>query len=703
MTVVRPLGGRSAADPGAARACSWSIGGGQRRPTASWLASLALLASLGVASQAAALIITGGPVYTLPGGGNCTVSAVPSTGTGAIVTCSGVNLAAHTHVYFGIKNDTNVNGNTMTGVAPAAAGGEVFRYDSNTVSAIKYTSSTQINDLLNGGLQTVNNQLILTLNTGSATIFATGGTPGNNTRGDIQALFRIDSGSSFSIKVEAKASNTLHALGIANPAVYDPTHTPLSGSSDFVKVDLGFYFSDCGDGTVDSPEDCDLGGANGDADVCCNSDCTFRAMGEICRPGAGLPCDGSEACTGSASACPADDAIINSGNVCRPGSGDICDENELCTGIPGQTCPPDDAPGKAGTTCRMSSVGDVCDQSETCTGVAGSTCPPDDAPGKINVVCRPGSGDICDPDEKCSGLPGQGCPANVVANPTTVCRAGSGDVCDPSEHCTAIPGQACPANFFEPSSTVCRAAAGTCDVAEQCPGAPAQQCPTNSFVPATTSCNDDSNVCTIDECDGNGACAFVSNKDCNDGNSCTQDSCDAQDGCKYSGAPALTCLPASKALIKIKDSGSNTGDGVKFLWRGGPSLIPDMGDPTQTTRYELCIYDNRGVQMAMGVPPGNGWSSVGSPSSPKGFKYKDASASSEGIKLIKTKASSLAKASVKVIGKGDALPDTEDLPFQFPVTAQVYASDGMCWEATFDQTEIRKNGDNGFSAKQLGP
>ena len=98
-----------------------------------------------------------------------------------------------------------------------------------------------------------------------------------------------------------------------------------------------------------------------------------------------------------------------------------------------------------------------------------------------------------------------------------------------------------------------------------------------------------------------------------------------------------------------------------------------------------------------------GWSSVGSPSSPKGFKYKDAGACIDGIKLIKTKASSLSKASVKVVGKGDHLPDTEDLPFQFPVTAQVYASDGMCWEATFDQTEIRKNGDNGFSAKQLGP
>src|SRR5262249_48302928 len=183
-------------------------------------------------------------------------------------------------------------------------------------------------------------------------------------------------------------------------------------------------------------------------------------------------------------------------------------------------------------------------------------------------------------------------------------------------------------------------------------------------------------------------------------NSCTQDSCGPQDGCVYSGAPSNSCASSSKAIVKIKDSTTNTSDGVKFLWKGGPSLIPDMGDPTQTTRYELCIYDSRGVQMAMGVAPGAGWSTVGSPSSPKGFKYKDAAAAQDGIKLIKTRASSLDKASVKVIGKGDALPDTADLPLQFPVIAQVYASDGMCWEAQFDQTQIRKNSATGFSAKK---
>ena len=498
----------------------------------------------------------------------------------------------------------------------------------------------------------------------------------------------------FTVRVDVQASDPLHSLGYAATAVYDPTHTPTSGASEFSKVDLGFYYSDCGDGTVDSPEQCDLGVNNGSSTSCCTSTCQYRASGQVCRIGAGPPCDANETCTGLSSSCPSDDALIHAGVVCRTGSGDICDQNETCTGVAGQGCPADDAPGKLGTICRLSTTGDICDESETCTGVPGATCPPDDAPSKANVVCRAGSGDICDPDERCTGHPGQGCPADVVANPTTVCRAGSGDVCDPDELCTAVPGQPCPANVVTSAGTVCRPAAGECDVAEQCTGTAGAACPANAFVAASTSCNEDADVCTTDQCDGSGNCAFVENLNCDDGNSCTQDSCDAINGCQYSGTPATTCLAGTRAVFKYKDSTTDSRDKVTFLWKGGPSLVEDMGDPTQTTRYELCIYDSTGVQMAMGVPPGAGWEASGSPSSPKGYKYKDKSAASEGIALIKTKGSNLGNAKLKVVGKGDALPDTAVLPFQFPVTAQLYASDGMCWEAEFgaapEQEERRR-------------
>ena len=421
-----------------------------------------------------------------------------------------------------------------------------------------------------------------------------------------------------------------------------------------------------------------------------------------CRIGSGDACDLNETCSGVASApCPPDDAPLHLGQVCRTGSGDACDLNETCTGVPGATCPADDAPGRAGQTCRVGSSGDFCDENEACTGVPGGVCPPDDAPGKLNVVCRAGSGDLCDPDERCTGVAGQGCPADVVANPTTVCRTGSGDLCDPNETCTAVPGQPCPANTISPAGTVCRAAADACDVAEQCSGVGLQACPANGFAAATTACDADSDVCTTDACDGSGGCQFTAPLDCEDGNTCTQDACDPQDGCFSTGAPSTSCLSPTKALLKIKDSATNdNGDNIKFLWRGGPSIIPDMGDPTQTTRYELCVYDDRGVRLAMGVAPGAGWQSVGSPSAPTGYKYKDAAAAQQGVKLVRTKANNLDKARVQLVGKGAAMPDTAGLPLQYPVTAQLYASDGVCWEAEFIQTDTFKNDAKGYVGKK---
>jgi hypothetical protein len=672
---------------GASTALRWSV------------AACAAIALLGAPSRGAAVILSGGPTYNLPGGGSCSVSGIPSVGGGATLTCTGINLAAHTKVYLGIRNDTNVNGNTMTGVNPVAGGPEVFRFLTSNANSITYESDTSINSAVPAfGSDPVENRLVLTRTGGTGTVVAAAGNPANNSRGDVGALFQITSGSSFTLDVDVQASSPHFALGNACTAVYDPSHSTVGNGGDRSKVDIAFYFSDCGDSVVDSPEQCDQGAANGTPGSCCTASCQFRDSSQICRPGAGAPCDLSESCTGISATCPPDDAPINMGNVCRTGSGDVCDQNELCTGVPGQGCPADDAPANTSIICRAGSAGDICDDHEFCTGVAGATCPPDDAPSNINVVCRPGSGDVCDPAEQCTGVPGQFCPPDIVANPTTVCRVGSGDSCDPNETCTAIPGQPCPADVVAPSSTTCRAAADACDLAEQCTGAAGQTCPSNAPAPAGTACDADSNQCTVDECDGSFNCLFDAPLDCEDGNICTQDSCDPQDGCVSVGAPAVTCVSGVKSLLKYKNNADPSKDNIKFKWKGGPSLILDQGDPTDSTRYELCIYDGTGVRMAMGVPPGAGWATVGPVSSPKGYKYKDPSAQHDGIKTIKTKANNLDKAQVKVGGKGGNLPDPTGA-FVFPVTAQLYASDGMCWESTFQSGDALRNDSSGFIGK----
>ena len=665
---------------------------------------LALLAWIGLASNASALILTGGPTYTLPGGGSCSVSGVASQTGGATVSCTGVNLGAHTKVYFGIRNNLNVNGNTMTGSAPAAGSAAVFRYSSSTSSSVTYASTTTVDDQIHGA-QPVNNQMVLTLTAGSATLVATGGAPANTTSGDIERLFQVTS-SSFTVRVDVKATDPFFGPGQACPAVFDPSHAP-SGTSDISKVDLAFYYSDCGDGQIDSPEQCDLGASNGAAGSCCQSNCTFRPAGFVCRGGADAICDTSESCTGSAATCPSDDAPLHGGIVCRSGSGDVCDENETCTGVPGQGCPADDAPAKAGVQCRSSAAGDVCDEPEVCSGVPGSTCPADDAPGKINLLCRTGSGDMCDPDERCTGVPNQGCPADVVADPSTVCRTGSGDVCDPDETCSAIPQASCPADVVSPAGTECRAATGTCDVAEQCTGTTGAACPADAFAPADTACDRDADICTIDSCNGSGMCLADTNavlcgdgdidgscgEQCDDGNTDGGDGCSAtcqiESPLECSTVPRVDCRQpyiAGKASIMIKPGVTPDHRLMKWKWlKGTRTTAADFGDPIHTTDYRLCFYDASGLRFSATAPHGGicgakpCWSALGT----SGFRYKDKQLTPEGISQIKLKQGADGKAQIQLDARGTPLALPNLASITQPVRIQLRSLDGLCWEAVY--------------------
>ena len=487
MTNVRVLGGTSTAHGGA-------------RPGA----LLALLAVLGAATSAPALIITGGPVYNLPGGGSCTVSGSPALASGATITCTGVNLAAHSNVYFGIRNDINVNGNTMTGANPSGAA--VFGYSTSAASSITYTSATTVNNAQVSSTQAVTSTLVLTRTAGTASVVATGGTPADTANGQIQRLFKLTSGSSFTFTAVLSASSSSFS-GVANPGVYDPSSTPASGSSDVSRVDLAFYYSDCGDGVVDSPEQCDLGGANGAATSCCTAACTFRGAGLTCRTAAGV-CDLADTCTGASATCPAD---AKSTAVCRASAG-ACDTAEFCNGV-GNTCPAD---AKSTAVCR--GAAGACDVAESCDGI-GDNCPFDD---KSTAVCR-AAGGVCDVAESCDGSSND-CPAD--AKSTALCR-GTAGVCDVAETCDGV-SNACPTDAFVSSSTQCRASGGVCDLAENCTGSGAD-CPADAK--STAECRAAVGVCdAADACDG-------VNDDCPaDGKStavcrAAADACDVAESC----------------------------------------------------------------------------------------------------------------------------------------------------------------------------
>ncbi len=248
MTLVRPFGGRSAAGFTGGRVPRGPITGAlQRAAQHAFLAALLL----GLASSASALTIHGGPTYAPPGGGSCVVSGTPCASGGATVTCSGLNPSAVRFLYFGLRNDQSVNGDTMTGTSgPAAGSGAVFRISSAGGSSITYTGTTSIPDAISGTSPTVSTQLLLSLTSGTASIVATGSNPGNNSNGDIGDLWRVTS-SSFAVNVNVRASDSAFpTIGNSCPTVFNPTHTRSPGSllsptdQDVSGIDMGFFWED---------------------------------------------------------------------------------------------------------------------------------------------------------------------------------------------------------------------------------------------------------------------------------------------------------------------------------------------------------------------------------------------------------------------------------------------------------------------------
>jgi len=457
----------------------------------------------------------------------------------------------------------------------------------------------------------------------------------------------------------------------------------------------------CGNGVVESGEDCDLGIANGTAAACCTSGCTFRSAGMVCRAAsAGQICDLTEVCTGSSASCPPD-GVKPMGMVCRAASaGQTCDLAETCNGV-SKVCPPDGVK-PMGTICRAASAGQTCDLAEACNGMS-KTCPADHfAPA--GTVCRAGTaGQTCDVTEVCTGS-SPSCPPDAVKPMGTVCRAATaGQFCDISETCNGSSKQ-CPPNAFKPSSTVCRAAAGVCDMAEHCTGS-APSCPPNAFKPNGTNC-DDGLFCDGTEACQSGVCNS-SGTPCGSGQNCEEsnNTCFAG-GCPPTAEPFGTCRTAGKSIMVLRDHVNDTKDKLVWKWiRGEPTTQQEFADPLTTEKYALCLYAGSSqalIGKANVAASPTKWTILDA----KGYKYKDKLGTDSGIQRVLLKGSPQNKSKALMKGKGANLPDFNltNTSIQVPLIVQLRNDrsgliNGVCWEGRF--ATPKKNGGGRFKAKTL--
>lgn len=426
-------------------------------------------------------------------------------------------------------------------------------------------------------------------------------------------------------------------------------------------------------GTCDLAESCDGVSPTCPTDV-------VRPLGFACRSVAGL-CDVAESCNGISPACPVD-AFQPNGFTCRGAAG-LCDAVEGCTGS-SPTCP-SDALLPDGSVCR-GAVG-LCDAEETCDGAA-INCPADGVQ-PLGSVCRAPS-DLCDAAEQCDGAT-IACPPDVLSPAGTSCRAAAG-VCDVAETCSGA-SAVCPADAK--STAECRAAAGPCDLAESCSGI-SDTCPPDILAPDGTNCSDGA------FCNGVEACL---SGDCAAPSTPCSSFCDENGDMCVTGCPPAPqpCRNATKSFVLLR-RGANPAT-HKLLWKwtkGAATALDELGDPTASTDYALCLYAGMPALLLAGgeleIPADSTrWDAVRT-----GFQFKDASASVAGAQRAKLRADAEGKSKMFVKGKGAALPDPT-LPLADPdlplIVQLLNSSTNACWQSTFGSSNLISNTDALFKAR----
>jgi hypothetical protein len=134
--------------------------------------------------------------------------------------------------------------------------------------------------------------------------------------------------------------------------------------------------------------------------------------------------------------------------------------------------------------------------------------------------------------------------------------------------------------------------------------------------------------------------------------------------------------------LKIK---AGDRDVVAWTWKSSAETsLSIFGDPGSTNDYTLCIYDSSGLLMQFTAPAGSTckdgkpcWT-LGS----KGFKYADRSSAHDGVSKLVLKPGDAGRAKLAMVAKGHL--DLAPLPLTLPVSVQLRAKDGACFQATFD-------------------
>jgi hypothetical protein len=149
-------------------------------------------------------------------------------------------------------------------------------------------------------------------------------------------------------------------------------------------------------------------------------------------------------------------------------------------------------------------------------------------------------------------------------------------------------------------------------------------------------------------------------------------------------APLTTCREPGSSSIAIR---GRRGE-IEWQWRRGTTSKTELGTPTGTTDYLLCLYDESATVPALvaqaRIPAGRKWSATA-----KGFRFRNPAGAPDGIRRVQLKAGN-GNASIALFGRGMALPP-RPLEQDRRVVVQLVNTEGTCWTAEFPSPAKRND------------
>jgi len=159
------------------------------------------------------------------------------------------------------------------------------------------------------------------------------------------------------------------------------------------------------------------------------------------------------------------------------------------------------------------------------------------------------------------------------------------------------------------------------------------------------------------------------------------------------------CRAAERSRLVISHSTKHAKNRLSWAWlHGAATTLEELGGRTGSTGYALCIYAGMSTAAIAeaDIPPSP---TLWRPEGTTGFRYRDPSRSSNGIREAILKAGRAGQAKAVVRGRGGDLPDPPAGPLPLPVTVQLVNSvNPVCFEGVYDATVAKRNDAETFKA-----